>query len=105
MTRGRFWPLLGTYLIAFALSVVVIVLTIAIADAAVAVAGGGMAALASTVQSDMSSVAVVLKPARLANITVFAIGQALIWPVTVAPAAAIYRALTGGAAAASRVFD
>jgi len=105
MTQGRFWPLLGTYLIAFALSVVVIVLTFAIAIAAVAVAGGGMGALGSELQTNLSSVGAVLSPAHLAYITVFAIGQALIWPVTMTPPAAIYRALAGGASAASRVFD
>ena len=104
MTQGRFWPMLRSYLIAFALSVVVIALTIAIAAAAVAVAGGGMAALGASAQSDMTSTDAVLAPARLAYIAVFAIGQALIWPVTVGPAAAIYRALTGGGAV-SRAFD
>ena len=105
MTQGRFWPLLGTYFIAFALSVVVIVLTFSIALAAVAVAGGGVGALGSELQANLSSVAAVIRPAHLAYITVFAIGQALIWPVTMTPPAAIYRALAGGASAASRVFD
>ena len=105
MTQGRFWPLLGTYFIAFALSVVVIVLTFAIALAAVAVAGGGIGALGSEMQTNLSSIAAVLKPAHIAYITVFAIGQALIWPVTMTPSATIYRALSGGTSAASRVFD
>ena len=105
LTQGRFWPLLGTYFIAFALSIVVVVLTFAIAVAAVAVAGGGMGALGAAFQSDMSTMASVLTPPRLAYLAVSAVGQALIWPVTMTPPAAIYRTLTGGAAAAGRVFD
>jgi hypothetical protein len=104
LTRGRFWPLLGTYLIAFALSIVVVVLTFAIAAAAVAVIGGGIGALGPAFQSDMGTVAEVVTPTRLAYLAVTAIGQALIWPVTMTPPAAVYRALTGGAAA-GRVFD
>jgi hypothetical protein len=105
LTKGRFWPLLGTYIIAFALSMVVALLTLAIALAAVAVAGGGMGALGATLQADLSSVAVVVTPPRLAYLAVSAVGQALIWPVTMTPAATIYRALAGGATTASRVFD
>ena len=67
LTQGRFWPLLGTYFIAFALSIVVVVLTFAIAVAAVAVAGGGMGALGAAFQSDMSTMASVLTPARMAS--------------------------------------
>jgi hypothetical protein len=104
LTRGRFWPLLGTYFIAFALSIVVVVLTFAIAAAVVAVIGGGIGALGPAFKSDMGTVAEVVTPTRLAYLAVTATGQALIWPVTMTPPAAIYRALTGGAAA-GRVFD
>jgi hypothetical protein len=52
----------------------------------------------------MGTVAQVVAPARLAYLAVSAIGQALIWPVTMTPPAAIYRALTAGASA-GRVFD
>jgi hypothetical protein len=104
LTQGRFWPLLGTYFIAFALSMVVIVLTFAIALAAIAVVGGGLGALKSAFEPDLSSLAAVLTPQHLAYVTVFAIGQALIWPVTITPPATIYRALAG-ANAAGRVFD
>lgn len=104
MTEGRFWPLLGTYLIAFALSVVVVILTFAIALGAVAVAGGGAGAIATAFGSDLSSIGAILTPGHLAYLTVFAVGQALIWPVTMTPAATIYRILAGPGAA-GRVFD
>jgi hypothetical protein len=102
MTRGRFWPLLGAYFIAFALSIVVVVLTFAIAAAAIAVIGG-IGALGPAFQSDLGTVGAVLTPTRLAYLAVSAVGQALIWPVTMTPPAAIYRALAGGAA--GRVFE
>jgi hypothetical protein len=104
LTQGRFWPLLGTYVIAFALSIVVIVLTFAIALAAIAVVGGGLGALKAGFEPDLSSLTAVLTPPHLAYIVVFAIGQALIWPVTITPPATIYRALAG-ANAAGRAFD
>jgi hypothetical protein len=103
MTRGRFWPLLGAYLIAFLLSALVVLLTSAIASAAIAVVGGGIGAVAVGLKPDLSSVAAVVAPPRLAYLAVNAIGQALIWPVTMTPPATIYRALNP--AFASRVFD
>jgi hypothetical protein len=105
LTQGRFWPLLGTYFIAFALSIVVILLTFAIALAAIAVVGGGLGALKAAFEPDMSTLMAVLTPPHLAYVTVFAIGQALIWPVTITPPATIYRTLTGAANGAGRVFD
>ena len=71
--------------------------------AVVAVVGGGVGAIASTLQADTASVAAVLTPPRLAYLAVSAIGQALIWPVTMTPPAAIYRALSPSST--SRVFD
>jgi len=103
MTRGRFWPLLGAYFIAFALSAVVVVLTFAIAVAVVAVVGGGMTAVGATFGGDIGTVAQIVTPTRLAYLAISAIGQALIWPVTMTPPAAIYRILAPGSA--SRVFD
>jgi hypothetical protein len=105
LTQGRFWPLLGTYLIAFSLSVVVIVLTFAIALGAIAVVGGGLEALKAAFEPDLSTLTAILTPPHLAYVVVFAIGQALIWPVTITPAATIYRALAGGANGVGRVFS
>jgi hypothetical protein len=102
MTRGRFWPMLGAYVIGFVLSALVVLLTLAIARAAVAVVGG-VGALPAGLQVDLSSVAAVVTPPRLAFLVVNAIGQALIWPVTMTPPAAIYRALRPSSA--SRAFD
>ncbi len=105
MTRGRFWPLFGTYLIAFALSFVVTVLTFAIAVLAVAILGGGLQAL-SAFQSDVSSVAAILTPWRLLYLAIISIGAALSSPITLCAPASIYQSLAAGApASASRAFD
>ena len=107
MTRGRFWPLLGTYLIAFALGLVVFALTEAIAVLAVAIlGGGGQQAVALAVSFNPTSVAQILSPTGLVYMTIVSIGAALTSPITMCPPAAIYVALNGGApAAASRAFD
>jgi hypothetical protein len=106
MTRGRFWPLFGTYLIAFALGFVVTALTLGIAVLAVAILGGGVAALGPALQTDLSTVAGNLAPSRLLYLVISSIGSALSAPITLCPPAAIYMALTGGApASVSRTFD
>jgi hypothetical protein len=106
MTRGRFWPLFGTYLIAFALSFVVTVLTFAIAVLAVAILGGGLQSLGPAFQSDVSSVPALLTPARLLYLAIVSIGAALSSPITLCPPAAIYQSLTAGApAGVSRTFE
>lgn len=103
LTRGRFWPLLATYLIAFALNFVVLVLSLAIAVAATAIAGGGMAAVAEIFRPSYNSIAAVLSPGRVAYLVVSALGTALGWPVIMTPPAVIYRALAGrGAGATNR---
>lgn len=107
MTRGRFWPLFGTYLIAFALGLVVLFLTQAIAVLAVAIlGGGGQQALASAVGFNPTSVSEILAPSGLAYLVIVSIGAALRAPITMCPPPAIYLALTGAApASVSRTFD
>jgi len=106
MTRRRFWPLFGTYLISFALSLVVSALTLAIAVLAVPILGGGVQALGPAFQADVTTVAAILSPARLVYLAISAIGAALSAPITMCPPAAIYVSLTGGApAAVSRTFE
>lgn len=106
LTRGRFWPLLGTYLISLALWMVVLALTLAIAICAVAILGGGFGAIGAMMQADMASLAAVFTPSRLVYQLVLAIGSALGWPIIATPPAAVYRAIAGGApAVVSKVFD
>jgi hypothetical protein len=105
MTRGRFWPLFGTYLIAFALGAVVRLLTLAIAALVVAILGGGLDALKPFVQADFTTVAANLAPLALVYLAISSIGGALTAPITMCPPAAIYQGLTGSGPTVARAFD
>ena len=93
LTKGHFWPLLWTYLIAFVLLFVVALLGLAITAAFMAVAGGGMGAVGTIFKPDLSSMASSFSPVRLIYMVGSAIFTAMILPVSIAPPAAIYRAL------------
>ena len=102
LTRGRFWPILGTYVLADAFAAVVYVLWFVLSFAIVA-AIGGVGALAATMQPDLGSLTAFLTPAALAKTVLGAIVTALLWPVLGAPPAVIYLRLaapTAGAAGA-----
>jgi hypothetical protein len=106
LTRGRFWPLLGTYFLALVLSLVVSALTFVIAALVVGIIGGGFSGIGAAMQSDLSSVQATLTPARLIYLAITSIGAALASPITMCPPAAIYRSLTGGGpGAVGKVFD
>ena len=102
LTRGRFWPILGTYVLAGAFAAVVYVLWFVLSFAIVA-AIGGVGALGATMQPDLGSLTAFLTPAALAKTVLGAIVTALLWPVLGAPPAVIYLRLaapTAGAAGA-----
>ena len=102
LTRGRFWPILGTYVLTGAFAAVVYLLWFVLTFAIVA-AIGGVGAVAATMHPNLSSLAAFLTPAALAQTGLGAIVTALLWPVLGAPPAAIYqwlaaRPAVGGAA-------
>jgi hypothetical protein len=106
MTRGRFWPLFGTYLIAFALGFVVLLLTKAIAVLAVAIlGGGGTQAITAAIVFNPTSVAEILAPSGLAYMVIVSIGSALAAPITMCPPVTIYQSLSATAPTARRAFD
>jgi hypothetical protein len=96
LTRGRFWPIFGTYVLAFALAGVVIVLGFVVNFALVAILGGG-GAMAAMMHPDFGSLAAMISPMRLAQALVSAVLTALIWPIFLTPPAAIYLRFTAGA--------
>ncbi|HTX49602.1 MAG TPA: hypothetical protein VME40_09455, partial [Caulobacteraceae bacterium] len=102
MTNGRFWLMFGTYAMALALNLLVIVLSTAIALVAMAILSGGLEGLRGGAAGDMSSLAAILAPGRVAYLAIAAIGTALSWPIRMTPPAVIYRALTGDTT--SRIF-
>jgi hypothetical protein len=93
LTRGRFWPMFGAYLVATILAIIVLLLTFVISSAISAIVGGGMGALQGLMQPNLTSVAAYLTPARAATLLINSAAYALVWPVLVTPAAAIYRSL------------
>ncbi len=94
LTHGRFWPLFGTYALAFVLKLVVFVLTTAIAGMLTYLVASVLHEAPTTAQA-AGSLAVLLSPSGLTNLAISACGAALSWPITATPPAAVYRALTG----------
>jgi hypothetical protein len=92
LTRRRFWPLFGAYLLAVALAAVVYLLSVLVIFAVGAILNGGDPA-AALKTPDGAPLTTYLSPARLLQ-TAFGAGVwALVWPVLFTPAAAIYRTL------------
>lgn len=107
LTKGLFWSMFGAYVVATILGVIVSLLTVVITLAVTAVLGGGTGGLAALFRPDMTSVAAYLTPARIVGLVIGAVSSALVWPVLVTPAAAIYRSLPGsvGEIDAAAAFD
>ena len=92
LTRGHFWPMLGSYLLALFMALIVWMLVFAVSAAAAAIVGGGDA-LGVIFKPDMTSPAAYFTPARIAYLIPGALAWALIWPLVLTPAATIYRRL------------
>ena len=104
LTRGRFWPLFGVYLLAIVLVIVVYLLFAVVIFALGAVLGGGDVFAAIT-RPDMSSPAAYFTPWRIAQMVLSAGVSALVWPVIFTPPAAIYRQLAGTGVGAAEAFS
>jgi hypothetical protein len=93
LTKGKFWPILGAYLIAWILGVTVSVLFFVVTMAVTLALAGGANAFGALFRPDMSTLAAYFTPARFITLFVWAFGTALVWPVLLTPPAAIYQAL------------
>jgi len=100
LTRGRFWPILGTYVLAGAFAAVVYVLWFVLSFAIVA-AIGGLGAVSAAMAPNLTSLAAFFTPAAVVQSVLSAIVTALLWPVLGAPPAAIYQRLAGPASGAA----
>jgi hypothetical protein len=96
VTKGRFWPLMGAYLLAFVLFVVVY-LAILLLGTAVAMIIGGFAGAGEVLKSDVSSLQAFLTPVGVVRLVLVGALSVLAALVMFAPAPAIYQALNGGA--------
>jgi hypothetical protein len=91
LTRGHFWPILGTYvLVIFGVVAIWIFANVLFFGLARLALGGDMAAL----MESPKNVAGYFDPLRLIVTLFSAFVTALIWPVMITPSARIYRSLT-----------
>jgi hypothetical protein len=100
LTRGRFWSILGTYVLALALGCVVLLLGLVVSLTLGAILGRVGAVTGSTLPAP-ASLAALVSPARLVGAVVGAVMTALTWPVFLTPPAAIYLRLTAGGASST----
>lgn len=98
LTRGRFWPLFGCYLLAFVLMMMISLLAFIIYGVIGVVGAGGSLTGAAEIlfRPDASSLKAYLTPARVVYTIVSAFVGAASWAVGFAPSAVAYRELTGG---------
>ena len=96
LTKGRFWPIFGTYFLAFILMLLTGLLAMLIIGAVMAAIAGAQGAMAMFVKPDMSSVNAYFSPARIVYLFLVSAFTALFLPIWLTPPAAIYRSLTAG---------
>lgn len=99
MTKGRFWPLFGTYLIATVLAAVVYLLLfvmIAAVGAIAAVAlGGGLASVGDALQNEAKSLKDLLSVSGVISSLLQGLMSVLVSLIVFAPAPTIYAQLKG----------
>lgn len=95
LTRGRFWPILGSYLLAAIMGIIVWSLVMAIATAAVALFGGGFGAVGQIWSPDTSSLESYFTPAQVIYLLFSGPLAVLITLILYVPAPTIYGALAG----------
>ena len=101
LSRGRFWAMFGAYVLALVLTLVVGLLAVVIftfAVGAIGVAQGGvnaLPALLGMMKTSDTTLTGVFSPLRLANLVFGALISTLAYLIMFAPAAAIFRDLTG----------
>lgn len=98
-TNGYFWPLFGTYLLAFILGLLVSLLGGVISFAAMAALGastsGGFMEMMQSMEGDFSSLSAYFTPPIIANMIVNAFFSALTYAIFLAPPAVAYRDIMG----------
>jgi hypothetical protein len=109
LTKGRFWPMFGAYLLATILAVIVTLLGYIIIFALVAATGGAGQIMNSFTHPDanvaaMASMGSLLSVPRIIQMVLGAILNAITLPVLMLPAPTIYKAIVGDGASAADVF-
>jgi hypothetical protein len=97
VTKGRFWPLFGTYLLALILFAVVYAAIVVLGTAA-AVIVGGLTGAGAIFESDVSSLEAFLTPVGVIRLVIIGAMSVLTMLILFAPAPEVYRQLKGGEA-------
>lgn len=106
LTRGRFAPLFGGYLLAVALMVVISLLAFTVLAAVAAAVGGGLEGMGRIFQPDFSSIGAYFSPVGVVTVLFNAGIGALILALSVGAAAEAYRQIAGTSPEeAARTFD
>lgn len=93
LSKGRFWPLLGTYILAGVLGVLVVLLVLAIAMVVIMLTFG-MAAAGGAMSPTFESLGALFTPASLIYFALLSFGSALGYLIFLTPAPSIYKQLT-----------
>jgi hypothetical protein len=96
LTRGRFWPIFGTYLMAIILAAVIGLLGFVVAAAPIFAIGGGMKGLSMVMQPNVTTLSAYFTAPIIVYTLIMAFVGAQVDAIVVCPAAAIYRAIKGG---------
>ena len=100
LTKGRFWPLFGCYLLTFIFMIIIGIAQLSIGSmAALAMSSGSLSqAAASYMHPDYSSLQAYLTPVRVVTLLINALLGGVYWSVALAPAAMAYKEFAGSGA-------
>ena len=95
LTKGRFWPLLGCYFLAWVLSILVLMVDLVVSGALMLGAAGGSFNRVATAmfQPDATSAMTLLSPIFIIRLVVGAVFGVVVWTIGLAAPAAAYRAI------------
>ena len=95
LTKGRFWPLLGCYFLAWVLSILILMVDLVVSGAFMLGAAGGSFSRVATVmfRPEAASAMALLSPLFIIRLLVGAVFGVVIWTVGLAAPAAAYRAI------------
>ena len=95
LTKGRFWPLLGCYLLAWVFMVLVLLVDLVVSGVLMlGAAGGSFSRVATTMfRPDVTSAMNLLSPIFIVRLVVGAVFGVVMWTVALAAPAAAYRAI------------
>lgn len=93
LTRGRFWPLFGAYLLSWIFAIIITLVFLAVIAALGAAVGGGLAGIGQLFQRDTSSLGAFLTPVSLISLVLGSFVQALQWALISGAQAGAYAQL------------